>query len=219
MANAEHILRQARSVCHFNGQATVANMKHLLTQCGLTPSGPKEELVHRIYENRGHIRMALALHSDEGDTLETHEADVFQDEEDLVCDKCRSGDTDDGNEIILCDGDHSDSFGMHQLCLNPPLTIVPLGDWLCPECVRTHDSAERASKNDATFAPNIVTKYCSDSNSEESYSSDSGSGSSSGSGSESSESSECSDSSSGRSPPKKRLKSQPSSSVQVPKPP
>jgi hypothetical protein len=33
--------------------------------------------------------------------------------------------------MLLCDGCHC---GWHMMCLRPALTVVPPGDWFCPEC-------------------------------------------------------------------------------------
>lgn len=48
----------------------------------------------------------------------------------LVCELCQGGHHED--QIILCDGCDK---GFHMFCLNPPMEIVPPGDWLCPMCL------------------------------------------------------------------------------------
>ncbi|GLI58863.1 hypothetical protein VaNZ11_000628 [Volvox africanus] len=47
----------------------------------------------------------------------------------LVCELCRGGHLED--QILLCD--HCDR-GFHLFCLKPPLSAVPEGEWLCPQC-------------------------------------------------------------------------------------
>lgn len=48
----------------------------------------------------------------------------------LVCEICREGHSEE--QILLCD---SCNRGFHLLCLRPPLSGVPEGDWLCPSCL------------------------------------------------------------------------------------
>ena len=38
----------------------------------------------------------------------------------------------DDEKMLLCDGCDR---GFHMFCLRPPLTVVPKGDWFCPECL------------------------------------------------------------------------------------
>lgn len=54
-------------------------------------------------------------------------SDLQQDEDLEVCAECGFG-----GEVICCD---SCPLVYHLLCLNPPRTRVPRGDWNCPECV------------------------------------------------------------------------------------
>ena len=44
-------------------------------------------------------------------------------EETAVCSVCRSGDDEEGNEILLCDG-KACPVAMHMRCVNPPLARV-----------------------------------------------------------------------------------------------
>ena len=50
-------------------------------------------------------------------------------EPDLPCDAC--GQTDRENVMVLCDGC---KHGLHIDCVDPPLTAVPEGYWLCDAC-------------------------------------------------------------------------------------
>ena len=36
--------------------------------------------------------------------------------DDLICFVCLTGDVSEGNDIVSCDGDHSEPRGCHQLC-------------------------------------------------------------------------------------------------------
>jgi hypothetical protein len=49
-----------------------------------------------------------------------------------VCEVCNSPTSTQQNSILLCD--YCDA-GWHMQCLEPALTAVPDGDWLCPRCV------------------------------------------------------------------------------------
>jgi hypothetical protein len=49
-----------------------------------------------------------------------------------VCETCTSPNSTQQNPILLCD--YCDA-GWHLQCLEPPLTEVPAGNWLCPRCV------------------------------------------------------------------------------------
>ena len=60
---------------------------------------------------------------------------------------CRHGDVADGNLIVLCDRDHEDEVGYHQLYLNPPLRVVPNRSWFCPTCVaQDHVNVDESSE-------------------------------------------------------------------------
>jgi hypothetical protein len=55
------------------------------------------------------------------------------DEDDAnACGACGAGWWDFGNELLLCD---ECDAAFHLRCLDPPLSAVPQGDWLCPNCV------------------------------------------------------------------------------------
>ena len=50
---------------------------------------------------------------------------------DACCCICETGEDEPGDEMLLCDGCNR---GYHLACLNPPLTRIPPGEWLCPQC-------------------------------------------------------------------------------------
>ena len=73
--------------------------------------------------------------------LDVRDIEVDGDEEDdAFCAVCRRDMTYSNNEILLCDGPGCDG-AYHQLCLDPPLEVVPEGDWLCPKCTGMSDPA------------------------------------------------------------------------------
>jgi len=54
-----------------------------------------------------------------------------EEEEDTACYICGKSDRQD--VILLCDGCENEC---HMDCLVPPLTVVPEGDWFCPDCLK-----------------------------------------------------------------------------------
>ena len=67
----------------------------------------------------------------EGEESEEGAAGSFID--DTACTACGWDDDDEGDEILLCDGDGCE-HAYHQRCLPVPLEHVPHGEWFCPEC-------------------------------------------------------------------------------------
>ena len=59
---------------------------------------------------------------------ETH-AGLTKPAADLPCQHCESPDH--WADMLLCD---NCDRGFHTFCLTPPLTDIPEGDWLCPDC-------------------------------------------------------------------------------------
>lgn len=53
------------------------------------------------------------------------------------CQLCGGGELPD--EILLCDGC---DCGFHLLCLDPPLSHVPAGEWHCPDCIELRRATE-----------------------------------------------------------------------------
>ena len=60
-------------------------------------------------------------------------------EEDTVCTVCMR--TTNAEGMLLCD---KCDKGWHMGCMRPPMTKIPKGDWLCPECC-THVSETSGS--------------------------------------------------------------------------
>lgn len=51
----------------------------------------------------------------------------------VFCKKCGSGDDEEGNDILMCEGDGCKA-AYHLQCLPTPLSQVPDGEWLCEAC-------------------------------------------------------------------------------------
>lgn len=60
---------------------------------------------------------------------EEQEAEEEEEEEEFPCKKC--GISDHPEWILLCDDCDE---GYHAACLRPPLMLIPVGDWFCPNC-------------------------------------------------------------------------------------
>ena len=62
-----------------------------------------------------------------------------------ACEVCKS--KDDEDSMLLCDGCDK---GYHTYCVNPPIEVVPEGDWFCPECVKNNkDKGEAGTPGSA----------------------------------------------------------------------
>ncbi|CAH1777727.1 unnamed protein product [Owenia fusiformis] len=62
-------------------------------------------------------------------TIKTKEGLGIEYDENVLCDVCRSPDSEDNNEIVFCDGC---DIGVHQACYG--ITSIPEGNWLCRTC-------------------------------------------------------------------------------------
>jgi hypothetical protein len=58
----------------------------------------------------------------------------YEESEGVYCVICE-----DGGVLISCDHCHRD---FHQSCLEPPLLVVPDGDWFCPDCICKNPNLE-----------------------------------------------------------------------------
>ena len=153
--DVERLLRQTRGIWAINGQCTIANLKTILGNHGLTNSGSKAELVQRVHNNINSIREALGLQPDDAVDVEEHvQGDAESDDGDegeLVCFVCLQGDVSEGDDILICDGPHSHTHGCHQKCCNPPLEHVPEGPWFCADC-----EGEGSAAPDPEYVPSIA---------------------------------------------------------------
>ncbi|CAL4118005.1 unnamed protein product, partial [Meganyctiphanes norvegica] len=74
--------------------------------------------------------------------LKTEESQNMEFDEDVICDVCRSPDSEEGNEMVFCD---SCNICVHQACYG--ITAIPSGSWLCRTC-------SVAIKPDCVLCPN-----------------------------------------------------------------
>ncbi|XP_038216095.1 PHD finger protein rhinoceros [Zerene cesonia] len=89
-----------------------------------------EELEVRTWE-----KIQSIIKSEEGLGLEY--------DENVICDVCRSPDSEDGNEMVFCD---ECNICVHQACYG--ITVIPEGQWLCRPC-------RAGVKPDCVLCPNV----------------------------------------------------------------
>ncbi|XP_067085793.1 protein Jade-3 isoform X1 [Osmerus mordax] len=98
-------------------------LNHELLQMG---EGPVDELtmerVMEALERQCHDNMRHAIETVEGLGIEY--------DEDVICDVCRSPDSEEGNDMVFCD---KCNICVHQACYG--IVKVPDGNWLCRTCV------------------------------------------------------------------------------------
>ena len=82
----ERLLWQASGSLGMNGQCTVAGLKRLLTYLDLSCSGPKAELMQRVYDHADSLRSYVGLPANTTFVPEESMAEENEDEdEDIVC--------------------------------------------------------------------------------------------------------------------------------------
>ncbi|CAJ0918405.1 unnamed protein product [Ranitomeya imitator] len=75
-----------------------------------------------VLERQCHENMSHAIETEEGLGIEY--------DEDVICDVCRSPDSEEGNDMVFCD---RCNICVHQACYG--ILKVPEGSWLCRTCV------------------------------------------------------------------------------------
>eukprot|EP00966_Prymnesium_polylepis_P269569 6227156-Prymnesium_polylepis.1 len=78
------------------------------------------------------------------------DADDDEDIDETACSACGIETWAPGNWMLLCDGQGCDR-AYHTRCLQPPLSEVPEGDWLCPVC--SEAEARSAERSNSTSDP------------------------------------------------------------------
>ncbi|XP_008105322.1 protein Jade-3 [Anolis carolinensis] len=89
--------------------------------CGKLDENTMEKMVE-VLERQCHENMNHAIETEEGLGIEY--------DEDVICDVCRSPDSEDGNDMVFCD---KCNICVHQACYG--ILKVPEGSWLCRTCV------------------------------------------------------------------------------------
>ncbi|XP_042314007.1 protein Jade-3 isoform X4 [Sceloporus undulatus] len=89
--------------------------------CGQLDENTMEKMVE-VLERHCHENMNHAIETEEGLGIEY--------DEDVICDVCRSPDSEEGNDMVFCD---KCNICVHQACYG--ILKVPEGSWLCRTCV------------------------------------------------------------------------------------
>ncbi|XP_004472174.2 protein Jade-3 [Dasypus novemcinctus] len=89
--------------------------------CGPVDENLMEKTVE-VLERHCHENMNHAIETEEGLGIEY--------DEDVICDVCRSPDSEEGNDMVFCD---KCNICVHQACYG--ILKVPEGSWLCRSCV------------------------------------------------------------------------------------
>ncbi|XP_058515203.1 protein Jade-3 isoform X2 [Ochotona princeps] len=122
-----NILELASAVCRYDlDDMDIFWLQELnadLAEMGYDPVD--ENLLEKAIEameRRCHENMSHAIETEEGLGIEY--------DEDVICDVCRSPDSEEGNDMVFCD---KCNICVHQACYG--ILKVPEGSWLCRSCV------------------------------------------------------------------------------------
>uniref|UniRef100_A0A8C5G7E6 Protein Jade-3 n=1 Tax=Gouania willdenowi TaxID=441366 RepID=A0A8C5G7E6_GOUWI len=88
--------------------------------------GPIDELTME----RAMEALERQCHDNMNHAIETVEGLGIEYDEDVICDVCRSPDSEEGNDMVFCD---KCNICVHQACYG--IVKVPVGNWLCRTCV------------------------------------------------------------------------------------
>ncbi|KAG6926896.1 jade family PHD finger 3 [Chelydra serpentina] len=122
-----NILELAESVCRYDLDDMdifwLQELNEDLTEmgCGPLDENTMEKTVE-VLERQCHENMNHAIETEEGLGIEY--------DENVICDVCRSPDSEDGNDMVFCD---KCNVCVHQACYG--ILKVPEGSWLCRTCV------------------------------------------------------------------------------------
>uniref|UniRef100_A0A8D0GHV6 Jade family PHD finger 3 n=1 Tax=Sphenodon punctatus TaxID=8508 RepID=A0A8D0GHV6_SPHPU len=122
-----NILELAESVCRYDLDDMdifwLQEVNEELSEmgCATLDENTMEKTVE-VLERQCHENMNHAIETEEGLGIEY--------DEDVICDVCRSPDSEDGNDMVFCD---KCNICVHQACYG--ILKVPEGSWLCRTCV------------------------------------------------------------------------------------
>ncbi|XP_070687809.1 protein Jade-3 [Pempheris klunzingeri] len=93
-----------------------------------------EEPIHELTMERAMEALERQCHDNMNHAIETVEGLGIEYDEDVICDVCRSPDSEEGNDMVFCD---KCNICVHQACYG--IVKVPVGNWLCRTCVLAID--------------------------------------------------------------------------------
>ncbi|KAB0342025.1 hypothetical protein FD754_018951 [Muntiacus muntjak] len=122
-----NIMELAASVCRYDlDDMDIFWLQELNEDLTAMGYGPVDEnLMEKtveVLERHCHENMNHAIETEEGLGIEY--------DEDVICDVCRSPDSEEGNDMVFCD---KCNICVHQACYG--ILKVPEGSWLCRSCV------------------------------------------------------------------------------------
>lgn len=89
-----------------------------------------EEPLDELTMERTMEALESQCHDNMKHAIDTVEGLGIEYDEDVICDVCRSPDSEEGNDMVFCD---KCNICVHQACYG--IVKVPLGNWLCRTCV------------------------------------------------------------------------------------
>ncbi|XP_047442577.1 protein Jade-3 [Mugil cephalus] len=89
-----------------------------------------EEPMDELTMERAMESLERQCHDNMNHAIETVEGLGIEYDEDVICDVCRSPDSEEGNDMVFCD---KCNICVHQACYG--IVKVPVGNWLCRTCV------------------------------------------------------------------------------------
>ncbi|XP_066562167.1 protein Jade-3 isoform X2 [Amia ocellicauda] len=89
-----------------------------------------ERFVDELTMERVMEALERQCHDNMNHAIETEEGLGIEYDEDVICDVCRSPDSEEGNDMVFCD---KCNICVHQACYG--ILKVPEGSWLCRTCV------------------------------------------------------------------------------------
>nr|XP_043870857.1 protein Jade-3 [Solea senegalensis] len=122
-----NIKELAEDMCRYDLDDMDLHWLHTLnTQLQRMGEGPVDELTME----RAMEALERQCHENMNHAIETVEGLGIEYDEDVICDVCRSPDSEEGNDMVFCD---KCNICVHQACYG--IVKVPVGNWLCRTCV------------------------------------------------------------------------------------
>ncbi|KAJ8407258.1 hypothetical protein AAFF_G00278320 [Aldrovandia affinis] len=122
-----NILELAEAMCRYDlDDMDLYWLQELNAELGEMGEAAVDELtMERVME-----ALERQCHDSMNHAIETEEGLGIEYDEDVICDVCRSPDSEEGNDMVFCD---KCNICVHQACYG--IVKVPDGNWLCRTCV------------------------------------------------------------------------------------
>ncbi|KAJ8351810.1 hypothetical protein SKAU_G00232860 [Synaphobranchus kaupii] len=122
-----NILELAEAMCRYDlDDMDLFWLQELNAELGDMGEATVDELtMERVME-----ALERQCHDNMNHAIETEEGLGIEYDEDVICDVCRSPDSEEGNDMVFCD---KCNICVHQACYG--IVKVPDGNWLCRTCV------------------------------------------------------------------------------------